>query len=94
MTTLSHDGYIAEVTLDEDSGRLSGLVLNTRATLHFAGRTIEELKAAFAETIEGAGRRARSRKSRTPARCRSGYRRTCTAASRARRRRRRSRSMR
>jgi predicted HicB family RNase H-like nuclease len=52
MTTMTHDGYIAEITLDEDSGLLSGIVLNTRATLHFAGRTVEELKAAFTDTIE------------------------------------------
>ncbi len=26
-------------------------MLNTRATLHFAGRTVEELRRAFADTI-------------------------------------------
>jgi predicted HicB family RNase H-like nuclease len=52
MTTMTHDGYIAEIMLDEDSGLLSGIVLNTRATLHFAGRTIDELKAAFAGTVD------------------------------------------
>jgi predicted HicB family RNase H-like nuclease len=52
MTTMTHDGYIAEIALDEEAGLLSGIVLNTRATLHFAGRTVEELKAAFGETIE------------------------------------------
>ena len=51
MTTLTHEGYIAEITLDEGAGLLSGVVLNTRATLHFAGRTVGELKAAFADTI-------------------------------------------
>jgi predicted HicB family RNase H-like nuclease len=52
MNTMTHDGYIAEIMLDEEAGLLSGIVLNTRATLHFAGRTVEELKAAFADTIE------------------------------------------
>jgi predicted HicB family RNase H-like nuclease len=52
MNTMTHDGYIAEIMLDEEAGLLSGIVLNTRATLHFAGKTVEELKAAFAETIE------------------------------------------
>jgi predicted HicB family RNase H-like nuclease len=52
MNTMTHDGYIAEISLDEETGLLSGLVLNTRATLHFAGRTVEELKAAFTDTIE------------------------------------------
>jgi predicted HicB family RNase H-like nuclease len=51
MTTMTHEGYIAAIELDEDSGLLSGTVLNTRATLHFAGRTVEKLKAAFADTI-------------------------------------------
>jgi len=52
MNTLTHDGYIAEIDLDEESGLLAGVVLNTRATLHFAGSTVEELKAAFVDTIK------------------------------------------
>jgi predicted HicB family RNase H-like nuclease len=52
MNTITHDGYIAEISLDEQAGLLSGIVLNTRATLHFTGRTVEELKAAFVDTIE------------------------------------------
>ena len=52
MNTMTHEGYIAEVSLDEDSGLLSGIVLNTKATLHFAGKTVVELKTAFKDTIE------------------------------------------
>ncbi len=51
MTTLTHDGYVAEIDIDEEAGLLSGSVLDTRATLHFAGRTVEDLKRAFADTI-------------------------------------------
>lgn len=51
MTTMTHDGYIAEIDLDQEAGLLSGVVLNTRATLHFAGRTVDELRRAFADTI-------------------------------------------
>jgi predicted HicB family RNase H-like nuclease len=51
MNTMTHEGYIAEITLDEDYGLLSGIVLNTKATLHFTGKTVEELKTAFADTI-------------------------------------------
>jgi predicted HicB family RNase H-like nuclease len=51
MTTLTHDGYVAEIEIDEEAGLLSGSVINTRATLHFAGRTVEELKQAFADTL-------------------------------------------
>jgi predicted HicB family RNase H-like nuclease len=52
MNTMTHDGYIANISLNEEAGLLSGIVLNTRATLHFAGRTVEELKTAFTDTIE------------------------------------------
>ena len=52
MTTLTHHGYIAEIELDEENGVLSGIVLNSpNATLHFEGRTVAELKRAFAGTI-------------------------------------------
>lgn len=49
---LNYEGYIAEVTYEDGDELMNGSTLNTRATLHFAGRNIEELKAAFAETIE------------------------------------------
>jgi predicted HicB family RNase H-like nuclease len=48
---LKHDGYIAEVTYEEGDASMNGVVVNARATLHFAGRDIEELRKAFAETI-------------------------------------------
>ncbi len=51
MTTMTHEGYVATIEIDEDTGQFSGVVLNTRATLHFAGRTVDELRAAFADTI-------------------------------------------
>ena len=51
MSSMTHDGYVAEIDIDADSGLLSGIVLNTRATLHFAGRTVDELRAAFRDTI-------------------------------------------
>ncbi len=51
MTTMTHDGYLATVELDEDAGLFHGEVINTRDVLTFQGRTPEELKAAFADTI-------------------------------------------
>ncbi|TDX63898.1 putative HicB family RNase H-like nuclease [Methylosinus sp. sav-2] len=48
---LKHDGYIAEVSYEEGDASMNGVVVNARATLHFAGRDIEELRRAFAETI-------------------------------------------
>lgn len=51
MTTMTHDGYVAEIDIDQDAVLLSGVVTNARATLHFSGTTVDELKQAFAGTI-------------------------------------------
>jgi predicted HicB family RNase H-like nuclease len=48
---LKHDGYIAEVGYEEGDSLMHGTVVNARAVLHFAGRDIAELRAAFVETI-------------------------------------------
>lgn len=52
MNIMTHDGFIAEIHIDTDSGILSGIVVNAPATLHFAGRTVDELRTAFNDTIE------------------------------------------
>jgi predicted HicB family RNase H-like nuclease len=52
MSTMTHDGYIATVEIDEDAGVMHGRVINARAALTFEGTTINELRQAFAETIE------------------------------------------
>lgn len=59
MTTMTQDGYVAEI--DEKADLLSGVVVNARATLHFAGRTVEELRHAFADTIADYRDRRRER---------------------------------
>ncbi len=51
MTMMTSDGYLAKVELDEEAGLFHGEVINTRDVLTFQGRTLDELKAAFAETI-------------------------------------------
>jgi predicted HicB family RNase H-like nuclease len=51
MTTMTHDGYLATIELDEDAGIFHGEVINTRDVLTFQGRTLDELRAAFADTI-------------------------------------------
>jgi predicted HicB family RNase H-like nuclease len=51
MTTMTHDGYVATVELDEGAGLFHGEVINTRDVLTFQGRALDELRAAFAETI-------------------------------------------
>lgn len=57
---LKHDGYIALVSYDEGDELMHGSVVSARAVLHFAGRDIDELKAAFADTIPTTGNGARS----------------------------------
>ena len=51
MTTMTHDGYMATIELDEEAGLYHGEVINTRDVLTFQGRTLDELKVAFADTI-------------------------------------------
>jgi len=51
VTTMTHEGYVALVELDEEAGLFHGEVINTRDVLTFQGRTVDELKTAFAETI-------------------------------------------
>jgi len=48
---LKHEGYIAEIAYEDGDETMHGATINTRAVLHFAGRDIAELKAAFADTI-------------------------------------------
>jgi predicted HicB family RNase H-like nuclease len=48
---LKHEGYIAEIAYEDGDETMHGATINTRALLHFAGRDIAELKAAFADTI-------------------------------------------
>lgn len=51
MNKLSIDGYVATIELDEEAGIFHGEVINTRDVLTFQGRNVEELKAAFADTL-------------------------------------------
>jgi predicted HicB family RNase H-like nuclease len=48
---MTHDGYVAIIELDEEAGLFHGEVINTRDVLTFQGRTLDELKAAFTNTI-------------------------------------------
>lgn len=51
MSTMTHDGYIATLEIDEGAGVIHGRVVNARAVLTFEGTTVEELRGAFAETL-------------------------------------------
>lgn len=51
MTTMTHDGYVAAIEYDEEADLFHGEVVNTRDVLTFQGRTVDELKTAFADTV-------------------------------------------
>lgn len=51
MTTMTYDGYVATIDLDEEASLFHGEVINTRDVLTFQGRTLDELRTAFADTI-------------------------------------------
>jgi predicted HicB family RNase H-like nuclease len=51
MNTMNHEGYIATLDIDAETGVISGVVANVRATLHFQGETVAQVRAAFADTI-------------------------------------------
>jgi predicted HicB family RNase H-like nuclease len=51
MNLLRYKDYLATIELDPDAGLFHGEVINTRAVLTFQGRSIDELNAAFSETI-------------------------------------------
>lgn len=50
-TTLNHDGYVATISMDFETGLIHGQVINTRDVLTFAAPTLPELQAEFAATI-------------------------------------------
>jgi predicted HicB family RNase H-like nuclease len=45
------DGYVASIELDEEVDLFHGEVINTRDVLTFQGRTLDELRMAFRDTI-------------------------------------------
>ena len=47
MTTLTHDGYLAELEIDEGAGAIHGRVINARAVLTFEGETLADLKSGL-----------------------------------------------
>jgi predicted HicB family RNase H-like nuclease len=51
MMTLTYDGYLATLEIDEEANVIHGRVVNARAVLTFEGETLSELRTAFADTI-------------------------------------------
>jgi predicted HicB family RNase H-like nuclease len=51
MTTMTHEGDLATLEIDEDAGVIHGRVINANAVLTFEGETLAELRTAFADTL-------------------------------------------
>lgn len=51
-STVTHEGYIAQLTLDLDANVIHGEVVNTRDVLTFSVSDMKDIRDAFAETIE------------------------------------------
>lgn len=52
MGTLTLGGYVAVISLDEQAGLFHGEVVNTRDVLTFQGRSLDELRLAFTDTLD------------------------------------------
>jgi predicted HicB family RNase H-like nuclease len=52
MSTMSYKGYEANVEYDEDAEIFHGEVADVRDVITFQGKSVAELKKAFADSIE------------------------------------------
>jgi predicted HicB family RNase H-like nuclease len=52
MTMMTYKGYEAAVEYDEDAEIFHGEVINLRDVITFQGRSVSELKKAFAGSVE------------------------------------------
>ena len=51
MSLMEHDGYLAQIELDDESGLLRGEVVNSRSVVTFYGSSLKELEREFATSI-------------------------------------------
>jgi predicted HicB family RNase H-like nuclease len=49
---LTYKGYTGHVEFDDEGGLFHGEVLDTRDVITFQGRSVDEIEAAFRESIE------------------------------------------
>ena len=49
---MEYKGYLAHVTLDDQANIFHGEVINIRDVITFQGRTVDELRQTFAESID------------------------------------------
>ena len=49
---MEYKGYVGKVEFDDEAGIFHGEVLDTRDVITFQGRSVDELKTAFQESID------------------------------------------
>lgn len=52
MNTMSHEGYEAVVTYDEEADIFHGEIINLRDVVTFQGRSVDELRIALRRSID------------------------------------------
>ncbi len=52
MTMMRHGAYEATVEYDQDAALFHGEIVNLRDVITFQGRSVDELRQAFAESVE------------------------------------------
>lgn len=52
MNQMHYEGYVAQVTLDVDSGLLHGRVMNTRDVITFEAKDVAGLRQEFERSIQ------------------------------------------
>jgi len=53
MSTMTYKGYAARVEYDDADGIFFGRVAGLRDGINFHGQTVDELRAAFRESVDG-----------------------------------------
>jgi len=53
MNTLVYKGYSARVEFDDEDGLFFGRIAGINDGVHFHGETVEELRRAFREAVDG-----------------------------------------
>lgn len=49
---MEYKGYIGHVEFDDEAGIFHGEVINTRDVITFQGKTVDEIKEAFRDSVE------------------------------------------
>ncbi|MFQ5639650.1 MAG: type II toxin-antitoxin system HicB family antitoxin, partial [bacterium] len=49
---MQYKGYLARIEFDEEANIFHGEVINIRDVITFQGKSVEELKKAFEESVE------------------------------------------